>query len=103
MTEPPLDPIPRELCDAFPRAIGAYSNWSRGRPEREVSMDGKPVSISFVCELVSRYDATMPEDLWRLLESATRTVDEPPADRRYSAAAKFLGRLIQERKARPSE
>jgi hypothetical protein len=103
MTEPPLDPIPRELRDAFPRAIGAYGNWSRSRPEREVSMDGKPVSISFVCELVSRYDDPMPEDLWRLLESVTRAVDEPPADRSYSAAAKFLGRLIQERKARQSE
>jgi hypothetical protein len=102
MTEPLIDPISRDLRDAFRRTISAYRNWSRGQPEREVSLDGKPVSMSFVCDLVSRHDDPMPEDLQRLLESVPRAADGPPEDQRYSGAAKFLGRLIQERN-RPSE
>jgi hypothetical protein len=56
MTEQSPDPISIELRDAFRRAIGAYSNWTRGESEREVSLDGKPVAISFVCDLVGMHD-----------------------------------------------
>jgi hypothetical protein len=75
-----------------PTATGAVV----GRSEKSAWTENPCRSVSCVID-------PMPEDLWRLLESATRAVDEPPADRRYSVAAKFLGRLIQERKARPSE
>ena len=91
-------PIPKELRDAFWGAIGAYSHWHHSEPEPEVSLYQQPNAISWICDLVSRHDAQMPDGPWLHLEVMTRGAEELPEDRSYRSGARFLGRLIKERK-----
>ena len=91
-------PIPKELRDAFWGAIGAYSHWHHRQPEPEVSLHQQPNAISWICDLVSRHDAPMPDSLWHHLEVVTRGSEKLPEDRSYRSGARFLGRLINERK-----
>jgi hypothetical protein len=100
MAEESPVPITSKLRDAFWAAIGAYMHWHRGMPEpNDVSLDLKPTAVSVVCELVSQFEETMPDGLWRLLESAPRNQEDLPNDRSYRSAAEYLSRLIKERKA----
>ena len=91
-------PIPKDLRDAFWGAIGAYSQWHHRQPEPEVSLHQQPNTISWICDLVSRHDAPMPDSLWHHLEVVTRGSGKLPEDRSYRSGARFLGRLINERK-----
>jgi len=99
VAEDSLAPIPKGLCDAFWGAIGQYSDWCRGQAEPDVSLDGRPFSISAVCDFVSRFNDPMPAFRWQLLAGLMRGGDELPNDQSYGSAARLLGRLIVERKA----
>jgi hypothetical protein len=100
MAEESLDPIPKELCYAFWGAIGQYVDWCRGQSEPDVSLDGRPVAISTVCEFVSKFDDPMPANLCHLLANARRGAeDDLPNDQSYGSGARYLARLIRERKA----
>jgi hypothetical protein len=66
----------------------------------DVILDLKATAVSLVCDLVSQFEETMPDGLWRLLERAPRSSHEDqPNDRSYRSAAEYLSRLIKERKA----
>jgi hypothetical protein len=65
----------------------------------DVRMDMKPTPVSAVLVRVSQFEETMPDSLWRLLEGAPGSHDDPPNDRSYQSAAEYLSRLINERKA----
>ncbi len=91
----PPDPISRDLRNAFWGSIGAYHDWCQGQPEPGVSLDQKQVSISWVCDL-SR--DPMPDDLWRLLEAKARGSAELIEDRSFGSAARWLARLIREKR-----
>jgi hypothetical protein len=97
MVEESHAPIPRSLQDAFWGAIGAYSHWSRGEPEPRVSLEGQEVPIGLICDLVTRYQEAMPDNLWQLLKHVAGTTAGMPQDRSFASAARWLGRLIAER------
>jgi hypothetical protein len=103
MAEELLNPIPRVLCDAFWGAIGQYNDWCRGQPEPEVSVDGRPFTISAVCDFVSKFGDLMPAERWDLLAGVSRSGDELPNDQSYGSGARFLAHLIREKKARFEE
>jgi hypothetical protein len=91
-------PDSKELRNAFWGAIGAYSYWRHRQPEPEVGLYQQPTAISGVCDLVSRLDGPMPDSLWHHLEVMTHSSKQLPEDRSYRSGARFLGRLIKERK-----
>lgn len=91
-------PFPKELRDAFWGAIGAYSDWHHSQPEPEVSLYQQQNAISSICDLVTRHDAPMPDSLWLHLKVVTRGAVGLPDDRSYRSGARFLGRLIEERR-----
>ena len=98
MAEQSPDPIPGELRDAFSNAIGQYGDWRREESEAEVSLNMQAVAISAVCELVSKFEDPMPDDLWHRLATVTPGGEDLPNDRSYRSGARFLARLIKERK-----
>jgi hypothetical protein len=91
-------PASKELRDAFWGAIGAYSHWRHWQPEPDVGLHQQPIAISGICDLVSRLDGPMPNSLWHHLETVTHGSEQLPEDRSYRSGARFLGRLIKERK-----
>jgi hypothetical protein len=97
MTEQP-SPISKELREAFRQAIEKYGDWRFGEPEPEASWNLQPTAISWICELVSIYDESMPADLWQRLRKAMHLPGHLPSDRSYGSAAQFLQRLINDRK-----
>jgi hypothetical protein len=98
MAEESPDPIPTDLCYAFWGAIGRYKDWCRGQAEPDVRLGGRDLVISAVCGLVSKFDDPMPADWWGLLASLTRNPEDLPDDRSYGSGARYLARLIKERK-----
>jgi len=98
MAEQSPDPITGNLRDAFSNAIGHYGDWRREESEAEVSLNMQAVGISAVCELVSKFEDPMPDDLWHRLAMVIPGSEDLPNDRSYRSAARFLARLIKERK-----
>jgi hypothetical protein len=94
------EPIPNDLRDAFWGAIGAYSNWSYGQPEPEISYQRRPISISLVCDLVGHYDDPMPTDFWNLLTSLAPRSEDPPAGQSFASGARFLQKQIGDKQRR---
>jgi hypothetical protein len=92
--------IPGALRVAFWGAIGAYSNWRYGKPEAEVSYQQRPVSISFVCNLVGQYEDPMPIEFWNLLTSLAPRSEEPPAGHSFASGARFLQKQIEDKQRR---
>ena len=98
------DPIPPNLADAFHQAVWLYEDWSPALPELEVSIDRKPFSMSAVCGLVDSFSDPLPEQIADRLLSYMH-IQHPQlkerlgAERTYSAAARCLRGLIEDRKA----
>jgi hypothetical protein len=47
-----------------------------GKPEPEVSVDGRPFTISAVCNFVSKFGDLMPAKRWDLLAGVSRGGDK---------------------------
>jgi hypothetical protein len=99
VTEQPSNQIASELCDAFWRAIGAYRNWRPGQPVPEVSLRGKQITISSICELVAKHNDRMPEQYWELLTSLASPSEEPPTES-FASGARFLQMQISDKQHR---
>ena len=70
-------PISKELREGFREAIEKYGDWRFGEPEPEASWNLQPTAISWICELVSIYDESMPADLWQRLRKAMHLPERP--------------------------
>jgi hypothetical protein len=97
-------PIPTRLSEAFHRAVELYSDWSAAFAEREVSIDGKPYSMSAVCRLLSGFSDQLPENVFDELRFLMRAHQVEikghlAKDRSYAMGAKYLLELIDARKA----
>jgi hypothetical protein len=93
------DPISRELSVAFLGAIGRYRDWCRGEPEPEVTFAQRDVSISLVRVLVMGFKDPMPDSFWDLLLAPEAGGhDDSIEDRSYDSGARYLAKLISERR-----
>jgi hypothetical protein len=93
-----------DLRNAFWGSIGLYGDWARGQPEPKATLDREPITISMVCDLVENFVEPMPDLFWQLLSRVPGRFDRMPEDRSFRSGAKFLAKLIRERKeqfARP--
>jgi hypothetical protein len=98
------DAIPSHLSEAFHHAVWLYDDWSYAMPELEVSIDRKPYSMSAVCGLVDNFSDPFPDQVFDRLFSYMRIQhrhlkERLWAERTYSAAARCLRELIEDRKA----
>ena len=98
------DPIPNSLREAFRQAVQLFSDWSPAVSEREVSINGRPFTMSGVCGLVDGYadpipDGVVAELTTHLQTSHTALKKQLEKDPSYSTGAKCLRRLIFDRKA----
>jgi hypothetical protein len=97
------DPIPQNLQDAFRDVVHLYSDWSPALPDREISIDGKPFSMSTVCGFVSGFDDQLPEDLFEVLSSYMHTQDqdlqeELAVHESYASGGRCLRKLMERRR-----
>jgi hypothetical protein len=98
------DPIPNYLREAFGEAVQLFSDWSPAVPEREVSINGRPFTMSGVCGLVDGYGDPIPDSVVAELTTHLRfshaaLKKQLERDSSYSTGAKCLRRLISDRKA----
>ncbi|HXW48044.1 MAG TPA: hypothetical protein VEK31_01230 [Xanthobacteraceae bacterium] len=98
------EPIPNYLREAFSEAVQLFSNWNPALSEREVSVNGRPFTMSGVCGLVDGYadpmsDAVVAELTTHLRTSHAALKKQLEKDPSYSTGARCLRRLISDRKA----
>jgi hypothetical protein len=97
-------PMTARLREAFHRAVELYPDWSAAFAEREVSIEGKPHSISAVCRLVAGFSDQLPDNVFDELRFLMRAhhveIKENLAkDRSYAIGAKYLLKLIDAKKS----
>jgi hypothetical protein len=97
MVEPSPDPIPKDLREAFHDAVALFSDWNRGGPEPDVSLQQRPWPISAVCSLVMKFNDPMPENVLHRLCSQIDPTDL--RDTSYGSGARCLYSAINARKA----
>jgi hypothetical protein len=100
MTEPEKTPIPPDLADAFHDAVVLLSKWRFGRPEPLVSFKMLPWPISVICELVTSFDESVPENIQHLLLRIPIELPSELPGFTYAAAARGCLKEIAARKAR---
>jgi len=90
-------PIGKEWKDGFNSALAVTYNWMKDGGELgPATVGGKPLDVFTVCDVVEKFDGTMPEKEYRVLcNMAPRIV---PADQSYVSGARCLRRLIQHQK-----
>jgi hypothetical protein len=94
------DPIPDGLRQSFDEAVSQYSFWDRGGPEPLISLGRSPWTISAVCNLVTKFNDSMPDNIYQYLcGQADSWSSLLQGDRSYSAGGRCLYGLIQARKA----
>jgi hypothetical protein len=96
--------IPPDLERAFMETLWAYSDWDRGGPEPEISLERRPFKLSAVCGLLANFDAPMPDviydQLTSLMDAANADLTEELTNNRsYVVGARCLLRLIDARTA----
>jgi hypothetical protein len=94
-----FDPIPEELRQAFDEAVGQYSYWDRGGPEPLVTLGRTPWTISAVCNLVTKFNDPMPDNVYQYLCGRADSSCNLQQDRSYGNGARCLYGLIQARKS----
>jgi hypothetical protein len=104
MAKRPPGPIPTYLREAFADALELFPDWSAALPEREVSIKGKPFTMSAVCSLVDGYNDRLPDSVVAVLTSHVQVAfadltEQLTGDPSYTIGAKCLRRLIANRKA----
>jgi hypothetical protein len=103
MANPASDPIPRELSEAFHRAVSLYLDWSPALPEPQISAGMKLRTMSAVCELVAGYNDQLPLEIFNTLYHQMhmgheRLKEKLGVDASYSIGAYCLLKLIEHRK-----
>jgi hypothetical protein len=96
-------PIPNYLREAFAEAIELFSDWSPATPEREISINGRPFTMSGVCGLVDGYADPIPDSVvvalvTHLQPQHTALKKQLAKNPSYTTGAKCLRRLISDRK-----
>jgi hypothetical protein len=104
MADPAHGPIPRELSEAFHRAVSLYLDWSPAVAEPQISPGMKLRTMSAVCELVAEYNDRLPLEIFNTLDhqmhmSHERLKEKLGVDASYSIGAYCLLKLIEHRKA----
>jgi hypothetical protein len=95
---PDLARIPEDFRAAFREAVGLFYGWWGPAPEPLVSLDQKPITISAVCGLVTKFNEAMPEYLRQALcdlKRGNRDLRDPS----YGSGARYLLELIEAHKA----
>ena len=95
---PDLARIPEDFRAAFREAVGLFCGWWGPAPEPLVSLDQKPITISAVCGLVTKFNEAMPEYLQQALCDMKRG-NRDLGDRSYASGARYLLELIEAHKA----
>jgi len=96
------DPTPNYLREAFGEAVQLFSDWSPAVCEREVSINGRPFTMSGVCGLVDGYADPIPDGVVAELTTHLQTTalkEQLVRDPSYTTGAKCLRRLISNRQA----
>jgi hypothetical protein len=100
------DPIPRQLSKAFHDAVSLFPIWSVALAEREVTIKGRPYTMSYtmsqVCRLVAGFSDPLPHGVFDELLSHMHAIgDKFELSRKpsYATAARCLLKLIENRKA----
>ena len=98
------EPIPRELSEAFDRALSLYSDWSPALAEPRISVGRKLCTMSELCELVAEYNDRLPQEIFNMLYHQIpvgheRLKEKLGTDGSYSIGAYCLFKLIEDRKA----
>jgi hypothetical protein len=65
----PVDPIPKDLADAFADAVLAYDNWHPQFEGRQIPIAGQFYRIEQVSDLVSKFTDPLPDHVFRRLRS----------------------------------
>jgi hypothetical protein len=97
-------PIPRELSEAFHRAVSLYADWTPTIAEPQISVGMKIRTMSAVCELVADYNDPLPPEIFNALYHQMhmgheRLKEKLGVDASYSVAGYCLLKLIEHRKA----
>jgi hypothetical protein len=104
MVSPAPEPIPRELREAFDRALSLYSHWSPALAEPKISAGRKLCTISEVCDLVADYNDPLPLGIFNTLfhqmhMGHERLKEKLGVDASYSIGGYCLLKLIEGRKS----
>jgi hypothetical protein len=61
------DPIPKDLAEGFHEAVWCYHDWTPSLRESEVSINRQTYSMSAVCDVVHKFEDTLPEHVIKRL------------------------------------
>jgi hypothetical protein len=100
------DPIPKDLAEAFDRAVLAYEHWHPAHEGQEILIAGRGYhQIKVVCDLVSQFtDDPLPDRVFEKLWSYMH--DQPHGDLKaelqksptYGVGATCLHRMMDRRR-----